>query len=202
MSRRALSLLAVLSLVGSVTGCAPGASPTKPSYETTIQVDTPALRAAKAKADIEPCPEGGRAGGSELPEVSLPCLGGGAPVDLSTVEGPAVITLWAQWCAPCRRELPWFQRLAETGAVDVLGLDWKETSPRGALALLEETGATFPQVVDLDGEISEHYRVVGLPGMLFVSGDGAVTFRPGSVTGYDQLTSLVEEHTGIDLAGR
>jgi len=184
-----------------LAGCAPGASPTEPSFESRVDVDTPTLREAKKEARIAPCVSGRPVEGTELPGLVLPCLGGGPEVDLASVEGPAVISMWAQWCAPCRKELPYFQRLDESGQVTVLGLDWKETTPAGALALLDETGATFPQVVDLDGKISDHYRVVGLPGMLLVDGDGQVTFRPGSVRSYDQLASLVEDHTGARLTG-
>jgi thiol-disulfide isomerase/thioredoxin len=193
-------LLTVLLVGGLLAGCAPGATSGQ-SYDSRIEVDTPQLRTAKEKAGIEPCPSSAAAARSDLPDLTLPCLGGGRDYDLDSVAGPAVVSLWAQWCGPCRRELPFFQRLAETGKVRVLGLDWKETSPGGAIALLAETGATYPQVVDLDGRISDHYRVSGLPGILFVDRDGAVTFRKGSVTSYDELRDLVADHTGADVTG-
>jgi thiol-disulfide isomerase/thioredoxin len=197
------------TLVGAVLtvlvlgGCAPGASPTQPSYDSRIKVDTPQLRKAKAAAGIAPCPEvGGSAGGrSDLPDLTLPCLGGGPPVDLSSVQGPAVVTVWAQWCGPCRHELPYFERLARTGKVEVLGVDWKETSPSGAIGLLAATKATFPQVIDLDGRLSDHYKITGLPGILFVDAAGTVTFRPGEMRSYDELTGLVQDHTGVDVTG-
>jgi thiol-disulfide isomerase/thioredoxin len=184
-----------------LTGCAPGATPEQ-SYDSRIKVDTAALRTAKAQAGIEPCPASAPSARSDLPDLTLPCLGGGKDYDLDSVRGPAVVSLWAQWCGPCRKELPLFQRLAQTGKVTVLGLDWKETSPGGAIALLAATGATYPQVVDLDGRISDHYRVSGLPGILFVDADGTVTFRKGSVTSWDELAGLVRDHTGVDVTGR
>jgi thiol-disulfide isomerase/thioredoxin len=197
--RRVLASLAAVLLLA---GCSSGAPAAKaPSFESRIEVDTPALRAAKAKAGIEDCPPAADDASSELPELTLPCLGGGREVDLSTLAGPTVVSLWAQWCGPCRRELPYFQRLADTGLVNVVGVDWKETSPMGAVGLLDETGATFPQLVDLDGRISDHYRVVGLPGILFVDGDGEVTFRPGEVRSFDDLATLVRDHTGVDVTG-
>ena len=196
--RRVLASLAGVLLLA---GCTGAPAPKAPTFESSIEVDTPQLRTAKAKAGIEACPRPADDASSGLPDLTLPCLGGGRSVDLSTLAGPAVVSLWAQWCGPCRRELPYFQRLAATGDVDVVGVDWKETSPTGALALLDETGATFPQLVDLDGKISDHYRVVGLPGILFVDGDGEVTFRPGEVRSYDDLATLVRDHTGVDVTG-
>jgi thiol-disulfide isomerase/thioredoxin len=184
-----------------LAGCSGAPSPGAPSFESRIKVDTPQLRSAKAKAGIEDCPRPAADATSDLPELTLPCLGGGRSVDLSRLAGPAVVSLWAQWCGPCRRELPYFEKLAGTGLVDVVGVDWKETSPTGAIALLDETGATYPQMVDLDGRISDHYRVVGLPGILFVDAKGTVTFRPGEVRSYADLAALVKDHTGVDVTG-
>ena len=41
-------------------------------------------------------------GGGALPTITLPCLGGGTSVDLSTLKGPLVLSLWQAGCAPCR----------------------------------------------------------------------------------------------------
>ncbi len=198
MTPRLLAAALAVLVLGACTG-AP--SPQAPSFESSIEVDNPQLRSAKAEAGIEDCPRPADDAGSQLPDLTLPCLGGGRSVDLSTLAGPTVVSLWAQWCGPCRRELPFFQKLADTRLVDVVGVDWKETSPSGAIALLDATGATYPQLVDLDGKISDDYRVVGLPGILFVDEAGEVTFRAGEIRSYDDLVTLVRDHTGVDVAG-
>lgn len=208
--RRPAALVAGLLLVagcgsGSTasSGTASEATPVVP--ETEVVVDTPGLRAQKKAAGIEPCRPGG-AGGAEpqrpLPDVTLPCLGGGPPVRLSDLRGPLVVNLWAQWCGPCREELPYYQRLHEEGAdtLRVLGIDWLDTQPEGALALAEESGVTYPLLADPSGALRSELRVRGLPGVVFVDEDGEVTAVEYTlVRSYDELTALVEEHLDLSL---
>ena len=203
--RRATALVAVLLLLTAACTEQPDAAQDPPP---SVDVDTPELRAQKAEAGIEDCPTTKNAPPADaaLPDLTLPCLGGGPDVDLSTLRGPLVVNLWAQWCEPCRDELPFYQRLHEEGAgkVRVLGIDYLDPQPGGALALAEATGVTFPSLADPDGRLRQEWRVRGLPGVLFVDEQGRVTnpdARPTYlvIESYDQLTDLVREHLGVDL---
>ena len=197
------AVAAVLLAVPGLAGCADTAL-TKPSLESRVDVGSAALRAQKADLGIAGCPARGGSGGSDLPQVTLPCLGGGNAVTLSGVRGPALLNLWASWCVYCPDELPLFQRLADRAGdrLTVLGIDWQDTRPGLALELLRRTRATYPQLADPGGELSDHYRMPGLPAILFVDRQGNVTFRPGQVKSYAQLTSLVAENTGLRVGGR
>ena len=201
MSPRAL-LAGVLLGLGAVSSACDGAGLTPPPAESRVDVDTPALREAKARARIAPCPAGAADGASDLPEVSLPCLGGGDAVRLDRVEGPAVVPLWASWCEPCKDELPLFARLAreQSGRLSVLGVDYQDVQPDLAIDLLRRSGARFPQVADPAGVLADHYRVRGLPGMLWVRADGSATFVNDRVTSYDELVRLVSSRLDVDVA--
>lgn len=166
-----------------------------------IDVDTPELRRLKAQDGIAPCePATGR---SDLPAVVLPCLGGGPDVTLNRLGGPLVVTVWAQYCGPCREELPYLQRLAEeyAGRVDVLGLDYVDPFPVGALELLRDAGATFAQVADPGGDITGRAPFPAqdqLPMLALVDESGAVTVKLGAVRSYEELRALVREHLGVE----
>lgn len=190
-----LAVAAVL-LLGA---CAEGTGLTPPPAETRIDVDTPALRQAKAKARIAACPA--PQGGSDLPAQTLPCLGGGRAVDLASVEGPAVLPLWASWCVRCPEELPLYQRLAEEAGdrLTVLGVDYQDTQPDAAIAMLREAGARFPQVADPGGTLADTYRVRGLPGVIWVRADGTATFDNAQPDSYAELVRLVSDRLGEDV---
>ena len=203
--RPATVLVAVLLLLTAACTEQPDAAQDPPP---SVDVDTPELRAQKKAAGIEDCPAatGTPPADAALPDLTLPCLGGGRDVDLSALEGPLVINLWAQWCEPCREELPYYQRLHEeaAGELRVLGIDYLDPQPGGALALAEATGVTFPSLADPDGRLRQVWWVRGLPGVVFVDEQGRVTnpdARPTYlvIESYDQLADLVREHLGVDV---
>ena len=189
-------LLPVLAASVLLTG---GCTSPEERLEQNVDVDTPELRLLKEEAGIDPCPEPGADGSTDAPDVVLPCLGGGPDVALRSVEGPAVLNVWAQWCVPCRQELPLFQRLHERAGdeVQVLGIDWQDTQPEGALELARVSGVTYPLVADPAALVSDAWRVNGLPVTVFVDDRGRTTVHRGAIDTFDELAGLVRDHTGV-----
>lgn len=112
---------------------------------------------------------------------------------------PVVINWFASWCDPCRREMPAFQQAHEAlgDSVEFLGVNFLESSDK-AVSILDETGATFPAVLDPNGAVSDHYRITqGLPVTMFIDADGIVR---AIHTGEVEPDELVEElaKVGID----
>ncbi|WP_193611074.1 redoxin domain-containing protein [Nocardioides lijunqiniae] len=139
-----------------------------------------------------------------LPDVTLPRLQGTGSVDVSTLRGPMVVPLFANWCAPCRKELPLFERLSQEHGdeVQVLGLNWSDPRRSKALELLDDTGVTFDVIADPKGETGEppNQRIPALPTIWMIDADGTVTYRrPEAIKSYDELVALVEEHLDVDL---
>jgi thiol-disulfide isomerase/thioredoxin len=205
MTRR-LRLLATAVILTLGTGCAvtnddPGSART--IGETSVDVDTAQLRQLKHDARIAACPRTAAEPAADgLPDVTLPCLGGGRDVRFATLRGPMVVNLFAQWCGPCRDELPFYQRLHEeaAGRLTVIGLDWMDTQPAQALQLAADTGVTYPLIADPSGETRTPLRIRGLPGVAFVDADGRlVDVRFLVIRSYDQLRTLVEDELGVDL---
>lgn len=133
-----------------------------------------------------------------LPDVTLSSLTGGAAVDLGKLRGPLVVNLWAQWCAPCKRELPIYQSFfAKHGTdVPVLGVDWQDTQGDLARALASASGITYPLVVDGKPDIRNKL----LPKLILVDADGTIAYQEYvEITSLGQLERLVEKHLGVTL---
>jgi cytochrome c biogenesis protein CcmG, thiol:disulfide interchange protein DsbE len=163
--------------------------------KAVLAVVVAALLATGCSADPD-TPTPGRAG--RLPYVSLASLTGGAAVDLGDLRGPAVINLWAQWCKPCRRELPiyesFYQRHGEQ--VSLLGVDWQDTQLDRARQLATDSGVTYPLVVDSEPEIRGRF----LPKLVLLDADGDIAYEEYvEIKSLDQLEQLVEKHLGVTL---
>lgn len=213
--RRARSVRAVVALTAGaalLSGCSNLSPPDIAGPgRSDVKVDTTELRDLKATTRIEPCAPGtGEQADGGLPSLTLPCLGGGESVDLSSLRGPMVINLWASWCGPCERELPIYQKFYEQhgDTVGVLGIDFQDNRPAAALELAKGAGVTYPQLADPNADLAGAKPmppVPGLPAIAFVDAEGRfvvddvpqLVFR--EIKSVKELEELVSERLGIEL---
>ncbi len=190
--RQVVAMLTVLALVAAVLLLRGGSA----SQDAAAGPDLVALRAA---ADLAPCPAGI---GADLPRLTLPCLGGGPAVALrgSGSGLPTLVNIWAQWCAPCVREVPDLVALAEAGAgrLSVVGV-LHEAEHDQALEFARQYGMHYPSVIDDDGAVLRRFAP-GPPATLFVDAAGRVVYvQRGQFASLAEITSLVRQHLGVVL---
>ncbi len=213
MSSRWLRCTALAAATLLTAACSGDASSASAPYRfradrAAVQVDTPQLRKLKAAAGIEDCPvsdfsDAEKAG---LPDITLPCLGGGRDVDLAGLRGsPLVLNFWSQTCGPCQAEAPLFQRFHQAAGhrVSVLGVDWQDPRPSYAIGFADELGLTYPQVADPQGATRAPLRITALPVTLFVSPEGKIVHAEyGAVDSVETLSTLVADHLGVSVTVR
>lgn len=177
----------------------PAASSTAPAPSSTAD-----LAALKRSAGIADCPASDTqvvpvAG--ELPDVVLPCLGGGRPVRLAGLRGrPMIINIWAQWCPPCRQEAPFLSEVAgaDTSDLVILGVDHDDPRPELALEFARLASWRYPQLQDPDRQLRTTLQVTGLPQTLFVRADGSIAYRERlAFSSAAQIRDLAEQHLGV-----
>lgn len=145
------------------------------------------------------CPATTGTARSALPNVTLACLGPGQPVHLAAVRGPALVNVWASWCAPCIDEMPRLERLHTSagGRLLVLGVVTDDRAAP-ARALVAKLGVTYPSLLDADGTVRRHLGVPGPPITLLVDGRGRVVRRiVGGVPALPELRRLVADALGV-----
>jgi thiol-disulfide isomerase/thioredoxin len=135
--------------------------------------------------------------GELLPSVELIGLTEPGTVDLADIEGPAVINLWATWCAPCRKEIPDFEAVHQlrAGEVRFIGINVGEDADR-ADDFLGEIGATYDQFLDSAGYVVTELRTTAMPVTIVIDGDGVVTTRHLGPLDQDGLNRAIDEAIG------
>jgi cytochrome c biogenesis protein CcmG, thiol:disulfide interchange protein DsbE len=184
----------------------PGTAGTAAGPSQPVSTPSTDLTAQKKAAGIADCPTSDPsvpALGNGLPDITLPCLGGGRSVRLAGLRGqPMIINVWAQWCSPCRQEAPYLSAVAadRPAGVMILGIDFVDPRPDLALEFAQLSGWKYPQLQDLDKSLSESLQVSAPPQTILVDADGKVVYRhAGPLSSAAELRSLAKQHLGADL---
>ena len=209
MWRRGWLASAAAVLVILLAGCAGSAAAPAPTVESSAEaIPTPEvtadLAATKKAAGIADCPHSDSdvaALPSGLPDVVLPCLGGGREVRLAGLRGkPMMINVWAQWCEPCREEAPYLAEVAAANKSDlmIMGIDHADPRPDLAIEFAQLSTWTYPQLADPDVVLRAALQITGPPQTFFVRPDGMIAYRhAGPFTSAAEIRDLADKHLGV-----
>ena len=121
---------------------------------------------------LRPAPEETR---SRAIAFDLPMLTGGGSLASGDLEGRVVVlNFWASWCAPCRREMPMFERVwrdYRDRGVTIVGVDVRDL-PVDARSFVEKFNITYPIVRDEEEVLVARLNADPLPQTFFIGRDG------------------------------
>jgi thiol-disulfide isomerase/thioredoxin len=114
----------------------------------------------------------------DVPPDNLGRASSGGKVKLTDYRGKIVIiSFWASWCPPCRKELPilvGIQKQATRERLVAFAVNWKERSDRyhELLKRMKDVDLTF--VSDESGYLGGEYGVKAIPHMIIIDRDGRI----------------------------
>jgi cytochrome c biogenesis protein CcmG/thiol:disulfide interchange protein DsbE len=117
--------------------------------------------------------------GKPMPEFSLPRLKDPeATIGDSDLRGKvSVLNIWATWCVSCRAEHEVLLQLANTGSVDIYGLNYKDERDK-ARQWLQQLGDPYvANAFDADGRAGIDWGVYGAPETFIMDKQGIVRHK-------------------------
>lgn len=191
--RRSLALVVALgAAAGGLAGCGDDAPPV-----AKLSADEVQAQLAKAPAAaLAPAAEKLEAEAGQLIDT------GDDPVaalesQVKSLRGtPVVVNLWADWCKPCKVEMPILQRVAldQRGKVAFLGVASSAPKAKNAAYLAEQIALPYPSLVDEDGKIVSDTGVDGLPKTIFYDATGKRTVHNGPYESEADLVADIERY--------
>jgi peroxiredoxin/outer membrane lipoprotein-sorting protein len=145
-----------------------------PAPESTFEFDPP-----KGVKLVDAVPVPGQTGSFLLnqnaPDFELKTLEG-EKVHLADLRGrPVLLSFWASWCGPCRRELPQISALAKEYKDKGLAIFGVNDEGRGeARKFADDAGLTFPTLDDSNLKVHRLYRVRAIPTVFVIDRNGKV----------------------------
>jgi cytochrome c biogenesis protein CcmG/thiol:disulfide interchange protein DsbE len=117
--------------------------------------------------------------GKPAPAFALPVLG--APQRIVSGDelrgAPYLLNVWGSWCPACRDEHPVVTAIARSGAVRVIGYDYKDT-PEDAQRWLAQYGDPYAMVItDEDGRAALDWGIYGAPETFLVDAEGIIRWK-------------------------
>ena len=85
-----------------------------------------------------------------------------------------VVNFWATWCKPCRTEMPALNSVARGSDAVFLAVDLQEDGARARSFFDQLALDRLDPLLDLDGQTTRRYGVVGLPVTFFIDAQGVI----------------------------
>jgi peroxiredoxin len=135
--------------------------------------------------------------GDAAPSFRLRTLAG-APVNTADYEGrPYVISFWASWCLPCRKEMPLLNQAysRRKGDLPVVGVTFQDPASESR-KFVAKYGIDFPIAPDDGYRIAKAFGVINVPTTFFVGADGTVVERVAGDGKVKDLDAALQRLTG------
>jgi cytochrome c-type biogenesis protein len=119
--------------------------------------------------------------GKPAPDYSSVTLAGNA-ISLAALRGKTVLlNVWATWCAPCKEEIPYLEKLHGEYSGRGLEIVGVSVDARGEEKKIEgfarDLSMTYPVWLDPDQRVMSSFLAIGVPASYLIDRDGILRWR-------------------------
>ncbi len=146
--------------------------------------------------------------GKLAPNFTLEDLNG-KKVSLASYKGrPLVVDFWATWCAPCKVEIPWFEKLHDQYAgqgLEILGVSADDldkddpakmfTEKRDIADFATKMHMNYPILIDAEA-VEDLYKLDAFPTTFFIDRNGKVVASTVGLAPRDVIEADIKKAIG------
>ncbi|KGA12815.1 MAG: hypothetical protein GM46_0465 [actinobacterium acAcidi] len=110
---------------------------------------------------------------------------------------PILVSLWAVWCQPCKRELPALEQISqERQDLEVLAVNIGD-DPAKIETFLHDNNLTLAVVIDDNGSLLEALDAATVPVTVLFDSDGTVLWSHVGAVDADQVNEALDTYTDL-----
>ncbi|GAA3012405.1 TlpA disulfide reductase family protein [Streptomyces drozdowiczii] len=179
--------LAAAALALTLTACGSG-------NQTSGGGDT---NFVSGKGGIATAPKGERADAPDLDGETVD----GKQLDLADYKGKVIVlNAWGSWCAPCRLESKYFNKVAKETkdqGVQFVGINTRDNSRNNALSFEKDHEVVYPSFYDRTGKLllrfpKGTFRLQSIPSTVVIDRDGKLAARVVGPLNDTQLRKMID----------
>jgi len=136
-------------------------------------------------------------GDTSVASIALVDLGGEITSLREEAAGrPVLVSLWAVWCQPCKREIPVLDEIAVARPdIAVVAVNIGD-DPDSVAEFVDQLSVRSTVVIDRDGDVLSALGAPSVPVTVLLDGDGEVTWKHVGAVDADTVWAAVREMSG------
>lgn len=137
-----------------------------------------------------------------VPDFTLPDLNGNLVSWSDYNDKVVMLNFWASWCDPCRLETYAMDAFRQRYGDRIVPIAVNMREPWDTVRQFSDLFAvSYPILLDRQGEISDLFRVKGVPESWFIDTEGIARFHwPGALS-FEEMQLAYKSTTGVDIDG-
>ena len=114
------------------------------------------------------------------------------------IKGPALINVFGSWCPSCYQEHPHLMKLAETNAIKIYGLNYKDRRQDG-LKFINDLGNPYTAILfDENGRLGIELGVYGAPETFVINANNKIIYRHVGVVSEDVWLNKIKPMLNVN----